>query len=307
MPRRQYEEVRILAEFHTPPGSKEAREAAINNLGDRVFDSIRKDSNHRFHFMLNGAGTFSEMSLSLLAAFKSSKTRTSKPKKSAQRIINPNKNQNVTPLTKELTKTPEAKIANSLPPRARETKRVVERAINPKILVGRVDLVEGVRGSDVPVANFQTAIKDANKTKTSMMDILPALYRVVQRMYSKCRSVLSAKNDGSGGHFSRRGRALAEFTSMQALDGKRYVPALLLFRDSSLVETISGHITKDKMHLGSIMEVLIYVVAPVDKTVADMGVLDDVFIVCKTCASGSFGGNSKMDIAVLFDILSKQV
>ena len=67
LPTRQYEEVRILCEFHTPAGEHDSREKAINALGDRIFDLLRKDNNHRFYFMLNGAGTFSEMSRSLVA------------------------------------------------------------------------------------------------------------------------------------------------------------------------------------------------------------------------------------------------
>ena len=261
--------------------------------------------------MLNGTGSFSDMSRSLIAAYKTSQTRTSKSNKSAQRILNPYLTPNVTPLTKELTKTPEAAIANSLPPRARETKRAVPRGVNPKIAIGDVHLVHPVGDkfemSKPTVRDLVDAIESANISRAGLMDILPVLYRVVQRMYSKTTSISSAKNDGSGGHFSRRGRALAEYTSMQALAGDRYVPALLLFRGSSAGECVTDHIRKDKMQLGSIMEVLIFVKVSKDQSVADLEVLGDVFVVCKSCASGSFGGKSKLDIAVLFDLLSLQV
>ena len=308
LPTRQYEEVRILAEFHTPAGEHDSREKAINALGDRIFDLIRKDSNHRFYFMLNGAGTFSEMSRSLVAVYKTDDTGSSRSTKAAQGTLNPRVTSNVTPQTKEMLDTPEAAIASGLPPRARETKRVVERSENPKIGVGEIHLVDNVVfAEDMGINYLELAVENANNSKTALLDALPALYRAVQRMSGKCTSILSAKDDGSGEYFSARGRALAEYISMQDLAGSHYVPALLLFRKSNPGETVMDHIDKEKLQLGSIVEVLIYVLAPKGKSIADMESLKDVFVVCKTCLSGSFGGKSKMDIAVLFDVLSVKV
>ena len=78
--------------------------------------------------------------------------------------------------------TPEAAIANGLPPRARETKRVVDRSENPKIRISGIHLVDVVVAEDMGFNDLELAVENANKSKTALLDTLPALYRAVQRM-----------------------------------------------------------------------------------------------------------------------------
>ena len=307
-------EVRIIAMFLTPN--------SVDQTGDKVFEMMRSESSYRFSFMLNGAGSFSAMSTSLLAMYESSGTRSAKSQKAAQRIVHPRLTVQTTPRTKaELFESkptaekPNAKVvkpavhaANNLPPPARKAERDEPRGENPLIAVKGVSIISNaVRGVAVERADLIEHVKCANLAKSELQSISSPLYRGVQRLYGKARSFQQASSTSAEEFKGVRGRCLADWVQKSALAGKFFKPAVILIRHGATDE-LGAVVSKKTLQLGSIFDVLVYVECGKDKSVADLESIDSIFVVCKAnSGKGSFGGSSRMDIGVLHKLLSGDV
>ena len=313
LPRRQYIEIRIILLFLVAVGD-------IETTGNAVFKLMRQDPLYRFAYMLRGGSSFSEMSNSLLAIYESSRTTVTSSQKSAERIVNPKVNVNTTPNTKkELFLSvgdngnakvirPLAATINNLPLPAREAKRLAQRGMNPEIAIDNVaETSDGVIGKALGLADIQQYITDANKAKEDLLMIVSPLFRIAKRLYGKYRGFAQAKNNAVGEFKGVRGRCLAEWIRKCALMGLYYKPAILLFRDGLNVD-LGNLLSKKNLQLGGIHDLLVYVICKEEESVADLRSLDEVFFIARAnSGSGSFGGSSLMDLAILNQLLSIDV
>ena len=86
-----------------------------------------------------------------------------------------------------------------------------------------------------------------------------------------------------------------------------YKPAVLLFRDGPNVD-LEAFFNRKSPLLTGIHDQQVYILCKEDDSVADLEALDRVFVVAKANAnSGSFGGGSLMDLAILNQLLSINV
>jgi len=127
------------------------------------------------------------------------------------------------------------------------------------------------------------------------------------RLYRKSRSFQQAKADVSGEYYGTRGRAIANW--VQGKEGKGILvrPAVLLFREDC-EDDLGSILSRTKLHLGNVIEVLIYhVVGNASRSFSDLCTLGNVYVVCKSSKNrGSFGGKSRMDIGALYHLLSEK-
>ena len=281
---------------------------------------MREDSTYRFAHILHGAPSFSEMSRSILGLYETAEATVTLSQKVAERIINPKLSIRVTPNTKgEIFETvagedtgkrikQSVEAINKLPPSAREATRQTPRGINPEIVVRSIDIIsDRVVGEQVDFAQIQNFIAIANKAKDDLMKIVSPLHRVANRCYGKYRAFTQVKQNTIDEFKGVRGRSLAEWARKSALTGLFYKPAVFLFRDGPNVD-LEAFLNRKSPVLTGITDLLVFVLCKEDESVADLQSLDRVFVVAKANAdTGSFGGSSLMDLAILNQLLSVNV
>jgi len=287
------------------------REDLILSLGEQVFQFALEERVYRLGIMLKGGGSFTDMSRSPLAVFESEATHAPLKNKAMKRLFNQPITTSTTPDMKDLMKTEAAKLANAVHPEAREAVRITPRQENPILPIDMVTIVHDAVVADSSQSSmdlFREGIDQANIAKRKFLAVVNCLSRVVMRLYRKSRSFQQAKADVSGEYYGTRGRAIANW--VQGKEGKGILvrPAVLLFREDC-EDDLGSILSRTKLHLGNVIEVLIYhVVGNASRSFSDLCTLGNVYVVCKSSKNrGSFGGKSRMDIGALYHLLSEKV
>jgi hypothetical protein len=274
----------------------------VEEFGNAVLEDIKENRNSsNLHLAIAGAGSFMSQAKSMLARYACRGFAGNTKQIFAKGFIDPKINTRITPETKVRVKTDEAEMINNVMPESREVGRNEERG--DRIFVPTVTI--GYASHDIKHVSKEELIgniQQATATKTQASAYTSILTTVHQRMWRKVHKVIrSTLNDGAP--------ILAEFMRSQALCGKHWKPGILLFSSVKTPNTPFPHLGREKMQLGTIVE-LFYIarVKEEKNAISSLASLKSIQVICKSGAGkGSFTGTDKVKIAVLHDILRSRV
>jgi hypothetical protein len=314
------ESLKISPDRYSPPDSLWSREVArwlfvevwitatfllemncVCLFGDQVFEEIRKDvQDDHLHLAIAGGGSFTEMSLSLLARFDCRDFGGRSSKVNAKFVIEPRLKRTVTPDTKLLVKEIEAGELQDLNPSTRLVRRVSSRG--DKIFIPVLSIGSTEIGKEFDEEGLKTEIKLSvaeNRLIASYSSVLAGTH---QRLWKKADNIRRVSKAGAGGSI------LAEYIRAEGRFGVYWKPSILLFC-SARPSATTAKLDNEKFTISSIVEIFYLTrVRSASDCVSDYTAIDSIDIICKSgSGSGSFTGSDKLKHGILHGILRSQV